>query len=137
MNSIGPRERECVCGYMCVGTCVCVHVYACGNCWFLTSLLFHPYPLVADSKIIVCTRSRPPFSHEGTCDVVQSDPVDSNVSVRIASDRVKTFFYDHVFGPSATQNDVYHSIGKPMVDDLLRGINACVIAYGQTGTFPP
>jgi hypothetical protein len=38
-----------------------------------------------------------------------------------------------VLGPSATQVDVYNSAVKDVVEDVLRGYNGTVMAYGQTG----
>ncbi len=46
----------------------------------------------------------------------------------------KTFTYDHVFGPDASQGDVYNGVVKPIVDEVLEGYNCTVFAYGQTGT---
>lgn len=46
----------------------------------------------------------------------------------------KTYTYDHVFGPDATQQDVYRGVVEPIVDEVLQGYNCTVFAYGQTGT---
>ncbi len=46
----------------------------------------------------------------------------------------KTFTYDHVFGPNASQQDVYEGVVEPIVDEVLQGYNCTVFAYGQTGT---
>lgn len=46
----------------------------------------------------------------------------------------KMYTYDHVFGPDATQADVYEGIVEPIVDEVLQGYNCTVFAYGQTGT---
>ena len=45
----------------------------------------------------------------------------------------KTYTFDHVFSPSASQAHVYRTIANPLVDNIMSGVNACVIAYGQTG----
>ena len=45
----------------------------------------------------------------------------------------KTYTFDHVFSPSASQAHVYRTIANPLVDNIMAGVNACVIAYGQTG----
>jgi kinesin family protein 11 len=44
------------------------------------------------------------------------------------------FTYDAAFGPATTQTDVYQSVAAPVVDEALRGMNCCILAYGQTGT---
>ena len=43
------------------------------------------------------------------------------------------FRVDHAFGEDATQRDVWDAIGEPALTDVMRGEEACVIAYGQTG----
>ena len=42
------------------------------------------------------------------------------------------FAFDRVFGPDATQSDVYAEV-SPLVVGALDGFSACVFAYGQTG----
>lgn len=46
----------------------------------------------------------------------------------------RTFTYDHVFEPCATQADVYQRLVEPIVEEVLHGYNCTVFAYGQTGT---
>lgn len=38
-----------------------------------------------------------------------------------------------VWGPEASQSEVFKSVGAPQVHAVLSGVNASVIAYGQTG----
>lgn len=44
------------------------------------------------------------------------------------------YTFDHVFGPDATQSEVYDHVGRPMVVAALAGINATILTYGQTGS---
>ncbi|KAG7167829.1 kinesin-like protein KIF11-like [Homarus americanus] len=46
----------------------------------------------------------------------------------------KTFTFDRVFGPDSKQIDVYKSVAKNCVDEVLSGFNCTIFAYGQTGT---
>ena len=46
----------------------------------------------------------------------------------------KAFAFDSVFGPEATQKDVYARAAQPVVQSFLDGYNGTVFAYGQTGT---
>ncbi|KAJ8005966.1 hypothetical protein DPEC_G00123360 [Dallia pectoralis] len=46
----------------------------------------------------------------------------------------QNFSFDHAFGPSASQGQVYESCVKPLVASLVHGYNATVFAYGQTGS---
>lgn len=45
-----------------------------------------------------------------------------------------TFTFDRVYGPSATQKEVYDTIAYDAVMDTLKGYNATVMAYGQTSS---
>jgi kinesin family protein 18/19 len=49
--------------------------------------------------------------------------------------RVKdqTFMFDKVFDENTSQNDVYESTTKGLLDSVLDGFNATVFAYGATG----
>jgi hypothetical protein len=44
------------------------------------------------------------------------------------------YYFDNTFGPEATQERVYNTAAKPIVDNVLKGMNCCIFAYGQTGT---
>lgn len=46
----------------------------------------------------------------------------------------RTYSFDGIFGPDSAQDDVFGQIAAPVVDDVLTGFNATVLAYGQTGT---
>lgn len=45
-----------------------------------------------------------------------------------------SFTFDRVYGPSATQEEVYAESARPAVLSVLAGYNASIVAYGQTGT---
>lgn len=46
----------------------------------------------------------------------------------------KHYTFDRIFGPTAKQVDIYETIVKPLIPELLAGYNCTVFAYGQTGT---
>ena len=55
----------------------------------------------------------------------------------VAIGRVKStteFNLDHVFDTGATQQAVYETVARPLVEDVLAGYNCTVFAYGQTGS---
>ncbi|XP_041756404.2 kinesin-like protein KIF27 [Coregonus clupeaformis] len=58
--------------------------------------------------------------------------VPDSAQVMLGSDR--TFSFDHVFGPTASQDQFYESCVKSLVASLVDGYNATVFAYGQTGS---
>ncbi|PVF94748.1 kinesin-domain-containing protein [Serendipita vermifera] len=45
----------------------------------------------------------------------------------------KKYQYDQVFGPNATQLEVFERTTKPLLDGIFDGYNATVFAYGATG----
>ena len=47
------------------------------------------------------------------------------------------FVFDKVLEATATQQDVFNSSVKDVVDDILQGYNGTVMAYGQTGEWGP
>ncbi|GMI36232.1 hypothetical protein TrRE_jg76, partial [Triparma retinervis] len=50
------------------------------------------------------------------------------------SNKRREFMFDHCFDPSTSQEVVFDVIARPIVDDVLKGMNGTVFAYGQTGT---
>lgn len=53
---------------------------------------------------------------------------------RPSSAEEKAFVFDGLFPGSATQAEVYQRTARPLVHELLRGINCTLMAYGQTGS---
>ncbi len=46
----------------------------------------------------------------------------------------KTYNFDHVFQPKSHQADIYETVAKPIVADVLNGYNGTIFAYGQTAS---
>lgn len=46
----------------------------------------------------------------------------------------KSFTFDYLYDPAATQTDIYTHSVRPLVEAALSGYNATVFAYGQTGS---
>lgn len=42
----------------------------------------------------------------------------------------RKYQYDHVFGPTTTQSEVFERTTKPLLDGILDGYNGTVFAYG-------
>lgn len=40
-----------------------------------------------------------------------------------------------IFGPDASQDEVYAKMGPEIIEGILSGYNSCIFAYGQTGCF--
>jgi len=46
----------------------------------------------------------------------------------------KTYQFDKVFSPAATQEMVFQEVVSPILDEVMGGFNCTIFAYGQTGT---
>ncbi|XP_025031417.1 kinesin-like protein KIF19, partial [Python bivittatus] len=62
------------------------------------------------------------------------DPMEDPEDIlRANRSREKTFIFDMVFGPQATQEEVYLSTTKNLIEGVISGYNATIFAYGPTG----
>lgn len=68
--------------------------------------------------------------HEDTASITIERPT----SILSSGESCKRFTFDHVFGQTSTQHDVYEKTGFTIVENVLEGYNGTVFAYGQTGT---
>ncbi|KAJ2059305.1 hypothetical protein GGI17_004492 [Coemansia sp. S146] len=46
----------------------------------------------------------------------------------------KRYNFDGVFGPRATQEQVYQKVAHPILEEVMQGYSCTIFAYGQTGT---
>ncbi|KAJ0263723.1 Kinesin-like protein KIN-14L [Hirschfeldia incana] len=96
------------------------------------------YNMVQDLKgnIRVFCRVRPIFNNEmkGVIDYIGKD---GSLFVLDPSkpqkDARKTFQFNQVFAPTATQDDVFRET-QPLIRSVMDGYNVCIFAYGQTGS---
>ncbi|CAN6931961.1 unnamed protein product [Brassica oleracea] len=56
-----------------------------------------------------------------------------NVIIKLTESKRKTYNFDRVFQPDSSQDDVFLEI-EPVIKSVIDGYNACIFAYGQTGT---
>ncbi|KAI9304000.1 hypothetical protein BJ944DRAFT_182465 [Cunninghamella echinulata] len=46
----------------------------------------------------------------------------------------KIFNFDHIFGPSSQQQEVFATIGENLIHKFIEGYNVTILAYGQTSS---
>ncbi|KAG8389528.1 hypothetical protein BUALT_Bualt02G0238700 [Buddleja alternifolia] len=96
------------------------------------------YNQVQDLKgsIRVYCRVRPflpgQCNYLSTVDHIEEGAITINTLAKNGKGR-KSFNFNKVFGPSATQEEVF-SDTQPLVRSVLDGYNVCIFAYGQTGS---
>ncbi|KAK8609169.1 hypothetical protein V6N13_025476 [Hibiscus sabdariffa] len=96
------------------------------------------YNMVQDLKgnIRVFCRIRPAFC-AGTRNVIDFIGEDGSLVIsdplKPKKDGRKVFQFNRIFGPSATQDDVFNDT-QPLIRSVMDGYNVCIFAYGQTGS---
>ncbi|KAH1078940.1 hypothetical protein GLYMA_19G213600v4 [Glycine max] len=96
------------------------------------------YNQVQDLKgsIRVYCRVRPFFPGQSNHLSAVENIEDGTITVNIPSKNGKgrrSFNFNKIFGPSATQAEVFLDM-QPLVRSVLDGFNVCIFAYGQTGS---
>ncbi|OMO81077.1 hypothetical protein CCACVL1_12626 [Corchorus capsularis] len=57
----------------------------------------------------------------------------SNLILQLGDNKSKKYTFDKVFHPGSSQDEVFSEV-EPVIKSVLDGYNACIFAYGQTGT---
>ncbi|XP_037298933.1 kinesin-like protein KIF3A [Manduca sexta] len=96
-------------------------------------------PTVENVRVVV--RVRPMDQREkidGAYSCVSVDPINSTVAVSRTNvtpvEPPRIYAYDAVFDSNTTQMDIYVQTASPIVEQVLKGYNGTIFAYGQTGT---
>ncbi|XP_062081895.1 kinesin-like protein KIN-14I [Humulus lupulus] len=88
-------------------------------------------------NIRVYCRVRPFFPGESSRLSTVDHIDDGNITVltpaKYCKEGRKSFTFNKVFGPCATQEEVF-SDTRPLIRSVLDGYNVCIFAYGQTGS---
>ena len=110
-----------------------------------SSIMMKP-PADKMGRVKVGIRCRPAFQSEidlagskflpiiDTYEENSTDDGFGRVSLTLISGKQRDFMFDYVFGQQASQEDLFQRIAKPVVNDVLKGFNGTIFAYGQTGT---
>ena len=100
------------------------------------------------AKILVAVRCRPLNPREKACGhdelvkvmdnrmvvVLDKEAPDRQDVLRANRSREKRYVFDHAFNKFATQEEVYESTTRGLINGVMAGYNATVFAYGATGT---
>ncbi|XP_047518509.1 kinesin-like protein KIF3A [Pieris napi] len=92
-------------------------------------------------NVRVVVRLRPMDQREkidGTYNCVSVDSVNNTIAVTRSNvsppDPPRIYAYDAVFDSNTSQMDIYLQTASPIVEEVLKGYNGTIFAYGQTGT---
>ncbi|EGB03166.1 hypothetical protein AURANDRAFT_2300, partial [Aureococcus anophagefferens] len=104
----------------------------------------------SDDTVKVVVRVRPLLSRETSAKIVHANKEDQTVTVvseasettstgatplgRSRGTAAHSFKFDHVYDEESSQEELYESTARPIVESCLEGYNATIFAYGQTGT---
>ncbi|KAJ2939541.1 hypothetical protein O0L34_g6372 [Tuta absoluta] len=96
-------------------------------------------PTVENVRVVV--RVRPMDQREqleGASGCVSVDQVNNTVAVSrqntVPPEPPRIYAYDSVFDTNTSQMDIYIQTASPIVEQVLKGYNGTIFAYGQTGT---
>ena len=86
-------------------------------------------------KIRVFCRIRPMSEQEyqRNCGNITTIIDDFSFNVEANPGKLKKYSFDAVFGPSATQEEVFEDTRR-LIQSAVDGFNVCIFAYGQTGS---
>ncbi|KAJ6427888.1 hypothetical protein OIU84_023316 [Salix udensis] len=57
----------------------------------------------------------------------------NEVVLKLMDNKTKSYNFDQVFHPGSSQDQVFTEV-EPIIKSVIDGYNACIFAYGQTGT---
>ncbi|KAI6215336.1 hypothetical protein M3Y94_00373800 [Aphelenchoides besseyi] len=91
---------------------------------------------VDNVKVVV--RCRPLSAQEiqqGHRSAVHVDKISKTISVKTSVNEItKSYTFDEVFDWDSNQITIYNAVARPIVENVLKGYNGTIFAYGQTGT---
>lgn len=94
-----------------------------------------------ETRVKVVLRVRPPISEDTANsysrefeDCTTVHPEGGNITIRRNNYEEREYSFDHVLDQMVSQEEMYKTVAKSIVDDVLQGYNGTILAYGQTGT---
>ncbi|CAG9817005.1 unnamed protein product [Phaedon cochleariae] len=98
---------------------------------------FNGDTLESQENVRVFIRIRPLSKKEvadGNENITVCDYKENLIALKKNGEHCKPFKFDHIFGTTTAQLDMYRMIAFPIVEKALEGYNGTIFAYGQTGT---
>ena len=71
--------------------------------------------------------------YDFTCGILEVDEKGGRVMAVAPGVGLRELAFDAVYSDRATQLDVYEQSARALVADVINGINATIVVYGQTG----
>jgi len=90
-----------------------------------------PTNLEQAENIIVMVRCRP-LSEPESADKKSVIVDKTTITLDMKTD-IKTFCFDYIASDTVGQDEIFERAGRPLADACMKGYNATVFAYGQTG----
>ncbi|KAJ2742379.1 hypothetical protein GGI20_004520 [Coemansia sp. BCRC 34301] len=86
-------------------------------------------------QVVVRCRDLPEKSSKGNPLVVVAPEFGMDVHTRnLSLPEMQRHQFDGVFGPQATQEQVYDKVARPILEEVMQGYSCTIFAYGQTST---
>jgi hypothetical protein len=85
-----------------------------------------------EETLKVFIRVRPPILKEVHLEGAVTVQGDQVISI-ISDNKEATCTYDHIFNERIKQDEVFEFV-KPLLIDVVAGVNSCIFAYGQTSS---
>ncbi|XP_055381414.1 uncharacterized protein LOC129611999 [Condylostylus longicornis] len=82
-------------------------------------------------NIKVAIKARPVLKKEKDSNVYWKI---SNNSIQLVESQAEPFYFDHIFDHCSSNEDIFNTVVKPIVNSCMEGINGTIFAYGQTSS---
>lgn len=88
----------------------------------------------ANNKIKVAIKSRPLLRREIDLKLQPSWKIKDNTIQDAGDNSAGILDFDHIFDEEISNQEVFDVVGKPIVDQAIKGFNGTIFAYGQTAS---
>ena len=88
-----------------------------------------------NSNVHVAVRIRPFNTREKDSTVITDSQDNTVFLTNPTNNSISNFQYDRVYDMNTSQEEIFNTLGKSIIDNAFKGYNNCIFAYGQTGCF--